>query len=390
LRAAIVVLLAACASPTPVPASAAPAPSVPSWQVRGMGGRDPIDVGTTDLALVDATGCATCHADLAAEHGASRHALAWTNGIFQREYQAQPRPWCVNCHAPMPVQQAALAAGDTRLADQGVNCATCHVRQGRIVAARTSARSPHDPIVEPSFGSPAFCADCHQFTFPVLSREGEAIRMTEHPMQDTVASFLRGPYAAEPNGCLTCHGSRTNHAFAGGHDADMLESALAVTWCRRDATLAATASAGASVPMNGGSGRPAGSIVVVLANVNAGHDVPTGDVHRHMNLRVWRSSAPELLYEGYLGRRFEPDDAGGKRTTWDSSIAPGQEQRHTVSIASLGDPDDPAEPINLSLDYVFIENEFPKPNRAPDEPAVTTVTRLRAELDDIARCPPVR
>lgn len=366
------VVVGACAAPTaPAPTPAAPiGPAPPAWQARGPGGREPIDVGTTAPALVDAAGCATCHVAIAAEWALSRHALAWTNGIFQREYQAQPRAWCVNCHAPMPAQQAGLAVGDHALADQGINCATCHVRRGRIVAARTTAGSPHDPIVDPGFGSPGFCADCHQFTFPVLSAAGAVERMTAHPMQDTVGSFLRGPYAAEPAGCLSCHGSATNHRFAGGHDPAMLEAALAIDWCRRPAT--------------------AGDLLeVTIANVAAGHAVPTGDIHRHMNLRVWRSSIPEALWEGYLGRRFEPADDGGKTTTWDSTIAPGQVQRHVIEVAALGAVDDPAEPINLELNYVFIADEFPRPNRAPDEPGATTVVRMRAAPAAIAACAPV-
>ncbi len=359
----VALAVAACSAPTASPPAVPAEPAPPAWQVRGPGGREPIDVGTTAAALVDAAGCATCHAAIAAEWATSRHALAWTNGIFQREYQAQPRPWCVNCHAPMPAQQTALAAGDHALADQGINCATCHVRRGRIVAARTTAASPHDPILEPSFGSPAFCADCHQFTFPVLSADGVAERMTPHPMQDTVSSFLRGPYAAERGGCMACHGSATNHAFLGGHDPEMLQAALAVAWCRRGDALEVT-----------------------LTNVGAGHAVPTGDIHRHMNLRLWRSSAPEALWEGYLGRRFAPADDGGKTTTWDSTIAPGKTQRHTLALADLGAPDDPAEPINLELKYVFIADEFPPPHRAPDEPGSTIVVRLRAAPAAIAAC----
>jgi hypothetical protein len=365
--------MAACGAPAQTPAPPPPAVSVapsPSWLTRGPGGRDPIDVGTTDVAMLDATGCATCHAAIAAEWATSRHALAWTNGIFQREYQDKPKAWCVNCHAPMPAQQAELAggrsvaAGGHALADQGINCATCHVRRGRIVAARRAPASPHDTIVAADFGSPAFCADCHQFTFPVLSRDGEAIRMTGHPMQDTVASFLRGPYASEPTGCMQCHGSANNHAFAGGHDPGMLGAALAVEWCRRG-----------------------DAVEVTLTNVNAGHAVPTGDIHRHMNLRLWRSSTPEALYEGFLGRRFAPADDGGKTTTWDSSIEPGKHQLHRVTLAELGAPDDPAEPINLALIYVFIENEFPKPKRGPDEPITTTIVQWRMPPDEIPRCP---
>ena len=148
----------------------------------------------------------------------------------------------------------------------------------------------------------------------------------------------------------------------------MLGAALAVTWCR--------------------SGD---AVEVALTNANAGHSVPTGDIHRHLNLRVWRSSAPEAMYEGFLGRRFTPADGGGKTTTWDSSIAPGQTQRHTIQLATLGGedpaPEDVGEPINLELVYLFIADEFPRPDRAPAEPGTTTVVQFRTAPDAIPACP---
>lgn len=335
------------------------------WRVRPAGGADPIDVGTSARELVDAGACARCHADITAEWAKSRHALAWTNGIFQREFQAAPKQWCINCHAPMPVQQAELASADHALADQGVNCATCHVRAGRIVAAARGAASPHDTIVDASFGTPAYCADCHQFTFPVLAQKDGAVeRMTDHPMQDTVASYGRGPFAGGADGCLMCHGSKTNHAFAGGHDPGMIGAAITVAWCRTAAAIAVT-----------------------LTNAAAGHDVPTGDIHRHLNLRVWRSSAPEAMFEAFLGRRFKPADDGGKITTWDSSIPPGGTQRHVVPIADLGEADDPAEPINLEFNYVYIPDEFPHPDRVPSEPSSMSLVKWRMPAAEIPACP---
>ncbi len=353
-----------CRPSPPAPASAVAV--APAWQVRGSGGREPIELGTRDPALVDATRCAGCHAAIAAEWKTSRHGQAWTNGIFQREYAARPQPWCVNCHAPTPPQQAELAAGGHTLADQGIGCAACHVRAGRLVAARRHAGSPHDTIVDASFGSPAYCADCHEFTFPVLSADGRALAMTSHPMQATVSSFTAGPHAREPRGCLTCHDSSHGHGFPGGHDPGMLDTALDVVWCRRG-----------------------GQLEVAVANVGAGHAVPTGDIHRHLQLRVWRSTAPHGLWEAFLGRRFEDADGGGKRTSWDSTIAPGKHRRFELEIAALAgdDPDaDPAEPINLELTYVFIGDEFPRPGRAPSEPGTATVVRWRTPLAAIAVC----
>jgi hypothetical protein len=354
----LAICAAACSAPATATAPVATREPRPAWQVRASGGASPIDPGTEAAALLDARGCATCHAAIADEWATSRHALAWTNGIFQREYTARPLAWCVNCHAPLTTQQAG------QFRDAGVDCATCHVRRGAIVNARRRPGSPHATVEDPSFGSPAFCADCHQFTFPVLGAGGQVTRMTEHPMQTTVASFRAGPYAREPGGCLACHGSRTNHAFPGGHDPQMREAALEVAWCQRGETLE-----------------------VGVRNAAAGHSVPTGDIHRHLNLRVWRSSAPEVLFEAFIGRRFDPAEGGGKRTVWDSTIAPQATQHHAIAIDRLGGDAD--EPINLELIYVFVEDEQPRARRAgvaPAEPTTASLVRRRALPSELPAC----
>jgi len=345
----------ACSAPAATPAPLTAHEVLPAWQVRAQGGAQPIDPGTTADALLDADGCATCHAAIAEEWSVSRHALAWSNGIFQREFAARPLAWCVNCHAPLTTQQAG------RFRDRGVDCATCHVRGGAIIDGHRRPGSPHATVEDPSFGSPAFCADCHQFTFPVLTVAGEVKRMTAHPMQTTVASFRAGPYATQPGGCLACHGSRTDHAFPGAHDPGMLDAALEIGWCRRG-----------------------DAVSVRVRNAAAGHSVPTGDIHRHMNLRVWRSSAPESLFQAFYGRRFDPADDGGKRTVWDSTIAPAATRQHTIALADLGG--EPGEPVNLELTYVFLENELVRPGRVPDEPLTASVVRRRELPAELPAC----
>lgn len=349
---------AACsAPPAAAPAGAREAP--PAWQVREAGGLDAIDPGVAAGRddLLDAQGCASCHAAIVDEWSRSRHAKAWTNSIFQTEYRGRPQAWCVNCHAPLTTQQQAL---DGPRAAQGVDCATCHVRRGQLVATRRRPGSPHATVADPSFGSPAYCADCHQFNFPVLEG-GVALRMTQHPMQSTIASFAAGPYAGERAGCMTCHATQHGHGFPGAHDRGMLTGALDVSWCRRGDAIA-----------------------VGVRNAAAGHHVPTGDIHRHMYLRVWRASAPESLFQAYFGRRFELAEDGGKRTTWDSTIAPGETKAFSIPVARLaGEPD---EDLELELVYVYIINEFPRPRAAPSEPTTTSVVRLTAPGGALPAC----
>ena len=91
--------------------------------------------------------------------------------------------------------------GGGALADEGVNCAVCHIRGGRVLARRKGPASPHDTDVRADYGGPAFCAGCHQFNFPVIAPDptrqgpGRVTGYTAHPMQDTVAQHARGPHA---------------------------------------------------------------------------------------------------------------------------------------------------------------------------------------------------
>ena len=328
---------------------------------RAPGGLAPIEPGTRDAALLSSAACARCHRGQHAEWTESRHAAAWTNGIFRREYRAKPSRWCVHCHAPLAPQVAEVAAGGpTPLADEGVGCASCHVRGGRIVAREQRPGSPHATLARADFGGPATCAGCHQFAYPVFDADGEVRRLSAFPMQDTVAQFHAGPMNAMADGCRGCHAlSPYGHRYPGAHDPAMLERALALELCRDGDTL-----------------------VMALENRGAGHHVPTGDVHRHINLRAWRSEAPERLHEIFIGRRFEPDAAGGKRTVWDSTLPPRQRRLFRVDPASLGG----AGAIRVELVYVYTADETPRPGRDPGEPTSRVIEERRVRFEELPAC----
>jgi hypothetical protein len=345
LRYLAAVVLAACALPPGAPRP----PEAPTF-APAAGGLAPVEPGTRDPALLSASGCKPCHE---AEHRAwsgSRHAAAWTNGIFQREYRDRPRDWCIHCHAPLAPQTAQAKLGGGPLADEGVGCATCHVRDGRIVARVRKPGSPHDARVSPRFGSADFCGGCHEFGFPIIDRHGVVTALTEHPMQATIRQFKAGPFARSADGCHTCH---LPHAHPGAHDPGMLRGALSFSVCR-DGDAA----------------------VMSLANTGAGHNVPTGDVHRHINVRAWRSSAPERLFEAYVGRRFAIVEGGGKETTWDSTIPPGKRRTWRVPLADLGPAE---EPVSFEVRYVYTADEHPPPVRDPGEPTSTVIFEQRTE-----------
>jgi hypothetical protein len=323
---------------------------------RRPGGLEPIDPGTSSRHLLSAAACAGCHPDEHAEWQRSRHAAAWTNGIFRREYREQPRAWCVRCHAPLAAQVAEVAAGGGPLADEGVGCASCHVRGGTIVARERRPGSPHETLVRADFGDESTCAGCHQFEFPHFDPDGEVRRLTDQPMQATVAQFRRGPYAKSEGACRACHAL---HRFPGAHDPAMLARAVALRLCRAR-----------------------GELVMTVENRGAGHHLPTGDVHRHLNLRAWRSAAPERLYEAFMGRRFTPLPEGGKQTTWDSTLAPRERRQYRVAQAELGEDG----PIRFELRYVYTADEVPTRGRDPGEPTSRVIIDRSADFEELPAC----
>jgi hypothetical protein len=287
-------------------------------------------------ASMEPASCAGCHPAEHAEWSTSRHAAAWVDPIFQAEF-ARGRPaWCVGCHAPLAPDPLAVDDTDAK-ASQGVGCAACHLRDGRMVSLHAAPGSPHDTAIDPAFGTTALCARCHEFSFPILGARGQLERYTDEPMQATVSQFLQSGLAGAMD-CADCHAATgAGHAFPGSHDPAMVASALEISLCH--AALG-------------------GELVVELTNRGAGHNVPTGGVHRHMVLRAWRSTSPEQLWEAYLGRRFRALPGGGKETVLDTTLAPDERRRFRIPRDRLGPGDEPTEePINVELRYVYALDE---------------------------------
>jgi hypothetical protein len=177
-------------------------------------------------------------------------------------------------------------------------------------------------------------------------------------MQDTVAQHARGPDAALP--CTSCHASpavaAARHRFPGAHDAAMLTRALALEVCRAGDELRVT-----------------------VENRGAGHQVPTGDVHRHLVVRAWRPSAPERLVEALFGRRFAAAPDGGKLTVSDTTLAPRERRVVRWPLAALrgGDGAGSVDPLTVELRYVYVIDELPLTPLG--EPSSTVVWRRAGE-----------
>jgi hypothetical protein len=91
------------------------------------------------------------------------------------------------------------------------------------------------------------------------------------------------------------------------------------------------------------------------------------------------------LFEAFIGRRFTVDPAGGKRTTWDSTVAPGATRRWRVRVGELGEAL-PGEALAFELRYVYTADEAPRRHRHPGEPTWRTVSEQRMLLEEMESC----
>lgn len=266
-------------------------------------------------ATVDARpdACAECHAAIVDEWRGSLHARAWDDPIFRAEYDRAPAQSCRDCHNP-----STRAPGQA-----GIDCASCHVREGVIVAARASAagRAAHAIRVEPRLATVEHCADCHQFRF-----SDDGTHDPSEALQNTVEEWRTSEAAARGQGCVDCHmrrgpaGTRT-HRWPGIDDAQLLASALTIRVAARRR--------GAQV-----------EVEVALQGKQIGHAFPTGDVFRRGVLRLsTRGGATEqLVLQRWLARTADPDGEDSHVRTVDDTRVPAPGAGTWVETLELHDP----------------------------------------------------
>jgi hypothetical protein len=256
-----------------------------------------LDLGCAagDELCTSAETCRWCHIreyDAWAESG---HRRSWSNAVFQDGFAAEPMRPCVHCHAPLGT------AGPS--AHEGVACAVCHVRAGVVATARPVPGSLHPTAATPALRSPELCGGCHEFSWiGSVDARGQAVMQ---PMQTTLSEWRAFAAAGGRETCQDCHMPGGDHAFRGAHDPATLRAAIAV------------------------SARPAGKGRVRLAvrSVGVGHDLPTGDVFRHVTLEVAAGGARRFAEVARFGKAFalEVDHATGtlrRAPSGDTSLKP--------------------------------------------------------------------
>lgn len=227
--------------------------------------------------------CGTCHPHEYKTWKQSRHAVSASNENFQLECLLPDdgrTQFCLNCHAPLnpggktypTVEPDELDEAFAERKDwlvQGVDCLTCHVRDGLVLATRVTekGRTAHPMRRAPELATAEFCAGCHQFGFKI-ERIPDAFG--GHLQQASFEEFLdvRARGISESS-CHDCHMPAGDHLMAGGYSPDMLEQAvsleLSAAW-REDV--------------------PAVEISIVVEGGHVGHRIPGGEHFRFLTLRT--------------------------------------------------------------------------------------------------------
>lgn len=232
-------------------------------------------------ASPNARQCQRCHAKQVREWTGSLHADASSPGLVAQVERMVRRgakngpsvESCQRCHAPLAEQQPLLRPGqrggddasrdyarnpgfDPALRDQGINCASCHVRDWqRYGPPRASGNGllalDTYPFTEtPMYERSDFCLGCHQLP-PRLEVSGK-------PLLNTYREWLEGPYMPRGVQCQHCHMPNREHTWKGVHDPDTFRQGIKV-----EAITGRSKATGAV------------SVRARVSNVGAGHYLPT-------------------------------------------------------------------------------------------------------------------
>jgi len=183
--------------------------------------------------------CKECHAQIFEQWSTSRHAKAADNDHFEVELldPGNRQQYCLNCHAPrtpgealFPTQEPAeldsLFTSRPEWLRAGVDCLTCHVRDGKILATQMTdeAAVAHPLLHAPELGRAEFCSGCHQFALKSLYFPDN---FRGHFQQASLDEFIH--FRSEGNDVSTCHECHMDdgdHRMSGGYSNELLKSAV--------------------------------------------------------------------------------------------------------------------------------------------------------------------
>ncbi len=282
----------------------------------------PVKPGAASSAqFPSAQGC-SCHGPLQAQWQASMHAQAVSDPLYQTKLaDAQAASggtlgaFCNTCHSPVGTMSGEFSADATLspVGAEGVTCTFCHQATGLaegepgntnhlvepvgiMRAQLEDPQAPHPAQYSEFHTTSEICGGCHNVRHPINGMHLEA----------TYAEWKKSPYAAEGVSCQDCHMS-VKPGVVGPSTAQVCSTgperpnAFTMTFTggqvalgdsqRATEMLKSAAKVSVDAPDVVAAGEEA-SVTVTVANVGAGHYLPTGLTEvREMWLEVFATGA---------------------------------------------------------------------------------------------------
>ncbi len=264
------------------------------------------------LHSLSAASCGACHQKHYEEWKLSTHSHAWTDLQFQAELKKESSPFmCINCHVPLQNQQEYIIKGlingdiyqpvkeknpnfNYDLQQEGINCASCHVRNNTIIGPTGTTKAPHAVEKNTAHLSENLCISCHNAV--------AVITPTLACSFETGDEWKAGPYAEEKN-CKSCHmegvtreivkgyGERKSHYhFFAGSGIPKFDS-VTTKMLNGLAFYPSEVSVSDSLRFS-----------IQLKNEFAGHKVPTGDPERFILIKIQLYNAEGSLVKEQIDR----------------------------------------------------------------------------------------
>jgi hypothetical protein len=315
------------------------------------------DAGFVPARFTSSKQCRECHQDVWDEWHGTQHQIAYENPEVRKLSNDFRTKECQACHLPKPVFQTGLAQRTlprvTR-PDEGVGCLSCHEGpDGRIVGRHTVDDAPCTPIAHTEFVTATQCETCHN-------------------QHGTTDQWRESPFFGKQD-CADCHmpeidraGGRKgrSHVMPGGHDLATLKAAGRFELERGDD----------------------GAVVTRLTNVGAGHNYPTEERSRALDVlvRFLGDDGRPLAVAGFEHPEIVPEHMRELEDGWlciyryrspyrDEPI-PNTQLPSGESLAQTVTPPDGAARVEARL--MYRRNPF-----APDDhPEVLTIEERTLEL----------
>ncbi|MFK5913727.1 MAG: hypothetical protein QM484_05060 [Woeseiaceae bacterium] len=279
----------------------------------------PVDTSQTPAVLgkLSAKECAACHQDFYDEWQTTIHSQAWIEPYFQTDWKFDgSQHSCRLCHTPLDNQQPYKVLGyrdtdkwdpilednpnfNSSLQHEGVTCAACHYRDGKIVGVIGNTNAPHPvkKLDDPN----QVCVRCHIvegdkwdtfFRFPPCGTVAEIKNSLVSNNKNITIKGNSGERVISDTsslGCVDCHmpllkralvkggvvRETRRHLWRGGHDPEMVKKALSINFVEQK-------------PINKklSTSKNKRLFILTITNTGAAHYVPTGTPDRYLTIQL--------------------------------------------------------------------------------------------------------